>query len=63
MHDGRIPLDLAVCRWLAMEKKVVAMPNSFFYQPTSKNLQDNFIRLAICKGEQHTRNAVQRIRK
>lgn len=31
MRNGKIPLDLAFCRWLAMEKKVIAMPNSFFY--------------------------------
>lgn len=35
MADGSIPLDLAVCRWLAYEKKVVAMPNSYFYMPGS----------------------------
>lgn len=40
MKDGSIPLDLAVCRWLAMERKVVAMPNSFFYHVKSEHLTD-----------------------
>lgn len=31
MPDGKIPRDLAFCRWLAIEKGVTMMPNSFFY--------------------------------
>jgi aspartate/methionine/tyrosine aminotransferase len=48
--DGSIPLDVAVTRWLAMEKKVIVMPNSYFYAPNSPYKCDNYIRLAICKG-------------
>ena len=47
--DGKIPLDLAFCRWMACEKGVVAMPISFFYKPGSENMNDNYIRMAICK--------------
>lgn len=31
MPSGGIPLDLAFCRWCAVEKGVAMMPNSFFY--------------------------------
>jgi hypothetical protein len=33
--SGKIPLDLAFCRWMAIENKVTMMPNSFFYHPKS----------------------------
>ena len=49
MPDGRIPLDLAFCRWMACEKGVVMMPNSFFYESGSTNTDDRFVRMAICK--------------
>ena len=49
MPDGRVPLDLAFCRWMAVEKGVVMMPNSFFYKVGSSNTCDHFVRLALCK--------------
>jgi aspartate/methionine/tyrosine aminotransferase len=63
MPDGKIPLDLAVCRWLALEKKVVAMPTSFFYFSESALISDKFIRLGICKGVEHTSKALARMKK
>merc|ERR1712083_353748 len=49
MPNGDIPLDLAMCRWLACEKNLALMPCSFFYDPKSPNLNENYVRLAICK--------------
>ena len=49
MPDGTVPLDLAFCRWMACEKKLVMMPNSFFYNPQSDQICGNFVRLALCK--------------
>ena len=40
MPDGSIPLDLAFCRWMAVEKGVCMMPNSFFYPEGSPNIND-----------------------
>ena len=51
MQDGRVPLDLAFCRWMAVEKGVVMMPNSFFYSVGSKDTCDHFVRLALCKHQ------------
>jgi len=50
MEDGRIPLDLAVSRWLALERGVITMPCSLFYHANSKYKNDKYIRLAICRG-------------
>jgi hypothetical protein len=34
---------------MACEKKLVMMPNSFFYNPLSDQICGNFVRLALCK--------------
>jgi len=62
MPNGKIPLDLAVCRWLAIERKVTMMPNSLFYSAKSPYRNDNYVRVAICKGIEHTVNALQRLK-
>ena len=62
MPDGQIPLDLAFCRWLAVEKGVSMMPNSFFYHAKSPTISDNFVRMAICKDKASTKAAVERLR-
>ena len=49
MPTGAIPLDLAFCRWMAVEKGVCMMPNSFFYGADSPTITDSYVRLAICK--------------
>lgn len=36
MADGKIPLDLAFARWMAVEAGVVMMPNSVFYSENSQ---------------------------
>mmetsp|Transcript_24840 Transcript_24840/g.33252 ORF Transcript_24840/g.33252 Transcript_24840/m.33252 type:complete len:445 (+) Transcript_24840:43-1377(+) len=62
MPDGRIPLDLAFCRWMAIEKGVTMMPNSFFYHKSSPTMNDQYVRLAICKDRQSTEAAAARLR-
>jgi len=62
MPDGRIPFDLAFCRWMACEKGVVMMPLSFFYQPGSLNTNDNFVRMAICKERPGIQSAIDRLK-
>jgi len=49
MADGSIPLDLAFCRWMACEKNLVMMPNSFFYHSKSAGMDDKYCRMALCK--------------
>jgi len=45
-------MDLAFCRWMACEKKLAMMPNSFFYAKKSPYLGDeaHYVRMAICKS-------------
>lgn len=47
--SNKIPLDLAFCRWMGTVNKVTVMPLTFFYQPNSPHMNENFVRLAICK--------------
>jgi len=47
--DGKVPLDVAFCRFMACEKKLAIMPNSFFYGKDSPTRVDCFVRLALCK--------------
>lgn len=49
MPDGSVPLDLAFCRWMACEKSLAMMPNSFFYGKKSPGLSEDYVRMAICK--------------
>ena len=62
MPDGSIPLDLAFCRWMAVEKGVCMMPNSFFYAPDSPTISDSYVRMAICKDRLATERAIDRLR-
>ena len=62
MPDGTIPNDLAFCRWMAIEKGVTMMPNSFFYHRNSPTMNDEYVRLAICKDPDSTRAAAERLR-
>ena len=47
--DGRVPLDFAFCRWLAVEKGVSLMPLSNFCLQESEHKVTNMARIAICK--------------
>ena len=44
-----------------MEKKVVAMPNSYFYHPKSPFISDKFVRFGICKKLETTKAALQNL--
>lgn len=57
-----VPLDLAFCRWLAMEKKVVTMPNTFFCDRKSPYKSDIYARFAICRGDDLTKEACKRLK-
>ena len=61
MPDGRVPLDLAFCRWIAETRGVVMMPCSLFYHKTSVIKDDRYVRLAICKGKETSVKALQRL--
>ena len=50
MDDGRIPLDLAFCRWIAVERGVIMMPNILFYHKDSPFKTDTYVRVAISRG-------------
>jgi aspartate/methionine/tyrosine aminotransferase len=62
MPDGSVPRDLAFCRWLAVEKGLVLMPNSFFYPVDSTTLCDTYVRLAICKDRGSIEACVDRLK-
>ena len=61
MEDGRVPLDLAFCRWIAVTRSVVMMPCSLFYHKTSVIRDDRYVRLAICKGWDTSVNAMKKL--
>ena len=45
----KVPLDFALCRYLAIEKNLSIMPLSNFCLHESEHKKTNYIRLAICK--------------
>eukprot|EP00347_Sterkiella_histriomuscorum_P019866 403340007 len=62
MEDGRIPLDLAFCRWIAVERGVIMMPCSLFYHKESPYREDKYVRIVICKGLDFSVKAVDRLK-
>ena len=63
MPNGKVPLDLAFCRWMACEKGCTMMPNSFFYESTSPYICDKYVRLAICKNPISTKTVGEKLKK
>jgi aspartate/methionine/tyrosine aminotransferase len=63
MPDGRIPVDFAFCRWIAVEFGVVCMPISFFFPRGSSMIQDSFVRMGICKTRENIEKTVERLKK
>ena len=61
MPDGKIPHCLAFCRWMAVEKGVCMMPNSFFYGKGNPEVCDRYVRLAICKDNASTIAATEKL--
>ncbi|CDW83669.1 classes i and ii family protein [Stylonychia lemnae] len=62
MSDGSVPLDLAFCRWIAVERGVIMMPCSLFYHKESPYRLDQHVRLVICKGLDHSIKAIERLK-
>ena len=62
MPNGAVPLDLAFCRWMAVEKGVCMMPVTMFQAPDSPTITDSYVRLAICMDRQKTVEAIERIK-
>ena len=62
MEDGSVPLDLAFCRWMAIERGVVMMPGSVFYNKDTKFRDDKCVRIAICKTMDHVVKAINRLK-
>ena len=58
MNDGRIPLDLAFSRWMALERGVIVMPCSLFYHKDSAYKNDSYVRLAICRGMKNSMTGI-----
>lgn len=61
MEDGRVPLDLAFCRWIAVTRGVLMMPCSFFYHKTSLIKDDRYARIALCKDMETSVKAIKRL--
>jgi aspartate/methionine/tyrosine aminotransferase len=54
--------DWALCRWLAKEARVVAIPPSAFYSPPHKHLAANFARFAFCKVDENLTDAERQLK-
>ena len=61
-EPDRIPLNLAFTRWMAIENRVIMMPNCFFYPRTSPNISEDHVRLAICKDLESIKTVCRRLR-
>lgn len=58
-----IPLDLAFSRWMGSRNNVIMMPLSFYYHPSSKHMQQNYVSLDICKDLAKVEKACLALRK
>jgi len=59
---GKVPLDFALCRYLAIEKGLSIMPLSNFCLHESKHKKTQYLRLAICKSPETFDNQEMRAR-
>jgi len=62
MENGLIPYDLAFCRWIALERGIIMMPNCIFYHKTSPYKTYNMVRVAICKGLEFSQKVIKRLK-
>jgi kynurenine--oxoglutarate transaminase/cysteine-S-conjugate beta-lyase/glutamine--phenylpyruvate transaminase len=53
--------DWALCRYLAQEGGVIAIPSSPFFSPNNKELAARYVRFAFCKGDSTLEEASDRI--
>jgi kynurenine--oxoglutarate transaminase/cysteine-S-conjugate beta-lyase/glutamine--phenylpyruvate transaminase len=58
-----MPRDWALCRWLAKEVGVVAIPPSAFYQEADRHLAKDMARFAFCKEDASLEEACKRLLK
>jgi len=58
--DG-VPRDWALCRWMAIEGGVIAIPSSPFFSPANKEQGANYVRFAFCKGDDTLKEAARRL--
>ena len=55
--------DWALCRWLAYEGGVIAIPASPFFSEANKHLGANYVRFAFCKGDDTIREASEKLKR
>ena len=53
--------DWALCRWMAYEAGVIAIPTSPFFTGENKRLAANYIRFAFCKSDETIIEACDRL--
>ena len=53
--------DWALCRWLALEGGVIAIPSSPFFSANNKELGAKYVRFAFCKADSTLEEASDRI--
>jgi len=58
--DG-VTRDWALCRWLAYEAGVIAIPTSPFFSAPNKALAANYVRFAFCKSDETIIEACDRL--
>lgn len=58
--DG-VTRDWALCRWLAAEAGVIAIPTSPFFSAANKHLASNYVRFAFCKSDATIEEACRRL--
>ena len=58
--DG-VTRDWALCRWLAYEAGVIAIPTSPFFSPPNKQRASNYGRFAFCKSDETIVEACDRL--
>jgi len=58
----KIPLNLAFSRWMGQVNGVTMMPNCFFYHQDSEFVDENYVRLAICKDLEETKKVCAKLR-
>ena len=61
MPDGRVPLDMAFCRWMACEKGLTMMPGCLFYDANSPGISDKYVRIGICKTFEATKESATKL--
>ena len=55
--------DWALCRYLAFEAGVIAIPASPFFSEGNKHMGENYVRFAFCKGDDTLRLACDKMEK